>query len=130
MMAVGLCIGLFVALIERLARVAWVKVRTGPLAGKAFVLYKTPTTVGSSADCDIYLFKDAEIDPEHVRLHRVGSHFELEDMGSRAGTLIDNRNVRRRRLVSGDQITIGNTVLEFEERAKTNHAGEGTSAIS
>jgi hypothetical protein len=123
LVAVGLSIGLFVALVERLARVAWIKVRTGPLAGKAFVLYRSPTLVGSSSNCDIYLFKDAEIDPEHARIHRVGNRFEIEDAGSRVGTVIGDRPVRRRRLVSGDQIIIGSTVLEFEERAKNPRNG-------
>jgi hypothetical protein len=121
--AVGVCIGLFVALVERLARVAWIKVRTGPLAGKAFVLYRSPTLVGSASSSDIYLFKDAEIDPEHARIHRVGNKFEIEDAGSRVGTVIGDRPVRRRRLASGDQIIIGSTVLEFEERAKNPKNG-------
>jgi hypothetical protein len=118
LIAIGICIGVFVALVERLASVAWIRVRTGPLAGKAFVLYRTPTRVGSSSSADIYLFKDAEIDPEHALIHRVGRYFEIEDQGSRTGIEVNDRAVRRRRLVSGDQIEIGSTVLEFEERAK------------
>lgn len=116
--AIGVCIGVFVALVERLASVAWIRVRTGPLAGKAFVLYRTPTRVGSASSADIYLFKDAEIDAEHASIHRVGRYFEIEDGGSRAGVKVNDRVVRRRRMVSGDQIEIGSTVLEFEERAK------------
>jgi hypothetical protein len=117
-LALGVSIAVFVALVERLAREAWVRVRTGPLAGKAFVLYKTPTRVGSSPDCDIYLFKDAEIDGTHAAIHRVGVAYEIEDLGSRMGTDVAGQKIRRRRLASGDQITIGGTVLEFEERAK------------
>ncbi|HET7501238.1 MAG TPA: hypothetical protein VFK02_09560, partial [Kofleriaceae bacterium] len=48
LLAVGLSIGLFVALVERLARDAWLRVRTGPLAGKSFILYKTPTIIGNT----------------------------------------------------------------------------------
>ncbi|WP_428267181.1 FHA domain-containing protein [Haliangium sp.] len=118
-LAVGLCIGFFVALVERLSRVAWIRVRTGPLAGKAFVLYRTPTAIGSASSADIYLFKDAEIDPEHALIHRIGNHFEIEDNGSRCGVTVNDRDVRRRRLMSGDQILLGSTVLEFEERAKS-----------
>ncbi len=116
LLAVGLMVGLFVALVERLSREAWLRVRTGPLAGKSFVLYKTPTVIGSSPDADIYLFKDAEIDGRHAIIHRVGNAYELEDDGSRAGTRIAGRQVRRARLTSGDQLVLGGTVLEFEER--------------
>jgi len=118
LLAVGLAIGLFVALVERLAREAWLKVLTGPLAGKSFVLYRTPTRLGSSPDADIYLYKDAEISADHALIHRAGSIYEVEDAGSRTGTKLAGQTVRRRRLVSGDQITLGGTVLVFEERAE------------
>ncbi len=122
LLAVGLGVGLFMALVDRFARTAWLRVRTGPLAGKAFVLYRTPTTIGSSPDAHIYLFKDAEIDALHAQIHRIGSSHEVEDMGSRHGTTVADRSVRRRRLVSGDQIVVGNTILEFEERSKQSPA--------
>jgi len=118
LLAVGLCVGCFVALAERLAREAWVLVRTGPLAGKSFVLYRTPTTIGSAPAADIYLFKDAEIGPRHAAIHRLGNRYEIEDLGSRAGVSVGGRAVRRHRLASGDQIVLGATVLEFEERAR------------
>ncbi len=118
---VGACIGVFVALVDRLAREAWIRVRTGPLAGKSLPLYRTPTVVGSAPAADIYLFKDAEIDPSHAAIHRVGNRYEIEDLGSRTGTTVAGRPVGRGRLVSGDQIVLGSTVLQFEERAKRRH---------
>jgi hypothetical protein len=116
-LAVGVLVGIFVALVDRLAREAWIRVRTGPLAGKAFVLYRTPSFIGSAPDADIYLFKDAEINPKHAAIHRVGNRYEIEDT-SRRGTRVAGQVIRRSRLQSGDQIVIGGTVLEFEERAK------------
>ena len=118
LLAVGLSVGIFVALVERLARDAWLRVRTGPLAGKSFILYKTPTVIGNAPSSDVYLYKDAEIDPAHASIHRVGTAYEIEDLGSRMGTQVTGTKVRRRRLVSGDQIVIGSTVLDFEERQK------------
>jgi hypothetical protein len=118
LLAVGLSIGIFVALVERLARDAWLRVRTGPLAGKSFILYKTPTVVGSAPASDVYLYKDADIDASHLTIHRVGMTYEIEDLGSRMGTTVGGTKIRRRRLVSGDQIVIGSTILDFEERQK------------
>lgn len=118
LLMVGLSIGVFVALVERLARDAWLRVRTGPLAGKSFILYKTPTVIGSAPRADIYLYKDAEIDAEHAAVHRVGTTYEVEDLGSRMGTEVTGNKIRRRRLVSGDQVVIGSTILDFEERQK------------
>jgi len=118
LVAVGIAIGVFVALIERLGREAWLRVRTGPLAGKSFILYKTPTIIGSSPKSDVYLYKDADVDPSHATIHRVGTTYEIEDTSSRVGTTVGGMKVRRRRLVSGDQIVLGNTILDFEERQK------------
>jgi hypothetical protein len=118
LLAVGLSIGVFVALVERLAREAWIRVRTGPLAGKSFILYRTPTALGSSPQSDIYLYKDAGIDATHALVHRVGTVYEIEDVQSRTGTTVGGSPIRRRRLASGDQIQIGDTVLEFEERQR------------
>lgn len=121
-LAVGLSIGIFVALVERLGRDAWLRVRTGPLAGKSFILYKTPSILGSSPQADVYLYKDADIDPSHVAIHRVGTIYEVEDLGTRMGTSVGGSQIRRRRLISGDQIIIGSTILDFEERQKRTPA--------
>jgi len=122
LLAVGLSIGFFVALAERLARDAWLRVRTGPLAGKSFILYKTPTIIGNAPASDVYLYKDAEIDPSHASIHRVGTNYEIEDMATRMGTSVRGEKIRRRRLVSGDQIVVGSTVLDFEERQRRTPA--------
>ncbi|MBK9030858.1 MAG: FHA domain-containing protein [Myxococcales bacterium] len=123
LLAVGLSVGVFVALVERLARDAWLRVRTGPLAGKSFILFKTPTVIGNAPASDVYLYKDAEIDPAHASIHRVGTTYEIEDLGSRMGTEVGGTKVRRRRLVSGDQIVVGSTILDFEERQKRTPQG-------
>lgn len=115
---IGLSVGIFVALSERLGREGWVRVRTGPLRGKAFILYHNPTIIGSSPQATIYLFKDAKVAPQHAELHRAGSGYELVGVNAEAPTYINNLQVNRRRLVSGDQIKIGDTILDFEERAK------------
>ena len=120
--AVGLSVGIFVALSERLGREGWLRVRTGPLRGKAFILYHNPTIIGASPNANIYLFKDPKIAPEHVALHRVGNGYELVQTRNDAPVSVNNLPVHRRRLVSGDQIIVGDTILDFEERAKKRTA--------
>jgi len=119
---VGLCVGIFVALSERLGRDGWIRVLTGPLRGKAFILYHNPTTIGASPSANIYLFKDPKIAPEHVALQRVGNGYELIQSRSDAPVSVNQLPVHRRRLVSGDQIIVGDTILLFEERAKKRTA--------
>ena len=118
LLAIGLSVGIFVALSEQLGREGWLRVRTGPLRGKAFILYHNPTIIGASPSAHIYLFKDPRVAPEHVSLHRSGNGYELVRSSSDANVLVNSAVVHRRRLVSGDQITIGDTILDFEERAK------------
>ncbi len=118
MCAVGLCVGIFVALGERLGREGWIRVRTGPLTGKSFILYRNPSIIGSSPQSDIYLFKDVGIGPTHAAIHRVGGNYEIEDLGSGHETMVNQHPVRRQRLASADQITLGATILEFEERSR------------
>ena len=115
---IGLSVGVFVALSERLGREGWLRVRTGPLRGKAFILYQNPTIIGSAPTSSIYLIKDRNVAPEHASLHRVGGGYEIVQINSEAPVLVNNTAVARRRLVSGDQIILGDTILDFEERAK------------
>ena len=126
LLAVGLCVGIFMALVERMGREAWIRVCTGPLAGKSFILYRSPTTIGSSPQADIYLFKDPEIDPSHLAIHKVGTSYEAEDLNTRHGTIVSGEALRRRPLASGDQICLGGTILQFEERASRAYKGSGS----
>jgi hypothetical protein len=113
---IGLLVGLCLGLVEQLSKEAWLLLRTGPLQGKQFVVHRSPTTIGGQGSCDIFLFKDAAVGPEHARLNRVGRAFEIEDLGSIGRTLVNGHPVDRRILRDGDLITIGSTQLEFRSR--------------
>lgn len=110
---IGMCTGLMVGIVELLARDAWLKMLAGPLAGKEFVLFKNPTVVGSSPKSDIYLFKDPAVEPTHALIHALGEGHELEVQRNAAPVLLNGRPVRRARLLHGDQLRIGKTILSF-----------------
>jgi hypothetical protein len=112
-MVVGLVTGLMIGVVELLARDAWLKMLAGPLAGKEFVLFKNPTCIGSSPKADIYLFKDADVEPAHAFIHVIGEGYEIEDRNPTPRTFLNGRPVRRARLAQGDQLRIGKTVLAF-----------------
>jgi hypothetical protein len=117
-LATAFGVGLFVALGEQLGRQGWFRVRSGPLAGKSFNLFRQLTSIGSSPNSDIYLFKDASVDPQHGIVHRIGSRYEFESTSERFQSSVNGAPVERCRLVSGDQLMLGATILEFEERAR------------
>ncbi|MDX9982344.1 MAG: FHA domain-containing protein, partial [Lentisphaeria bacterium] len=64
--AVGILVGLFIGLFENINKDAWFVMLQGPLAGKQFVIFKSPMVLGSAPKCDVYLFKDPAIDPKHA----------------------------------------------------------------
>ena len=113
---VGLLIGLLIGVVEQLSKEAWLLMRSGILAGKQFVVHKSPTTIGSLSLCDVYLFKDPDVAAEHARLVRIGRAYEIEDLNTPSRTLVNGSPVQRRILRDGDQITIGGTILEYRSR--------------
>jgi len=112
---IGLSAGLMIGLVEHLARDAWLQMRAGPLAGKEFIIYKSPMTIGSSPKSEVYLFKDAAVEPRHAQIRRAGARHELLDLGGRAGTFVNGTRIQRQILHTGDRLTIGETVLEYVE---------------
>jgi hypothetical protein len=114
--SIGLIAGVGTGLIEAAAKTGWLKVVAGLIAGKQFILYKNPTFIGSSPQCEIYLFKDPQIAPRHAALHRVAGGFDLEDLQGGSGTFVNGRAVSRTRLRNNDQVQIGSTVFSFQEK--------------
>jgi len=113
---IGVLVGLFVGLVEQWTKTAWLIMRAGPLAGKQFVVYRNPTVLGSSPKADLYLFKDADIEPRHALIHNLGGRYEIEDCNTPSGTFVNGKPVQRQLLHPGDQVELGKTVLEFALR--------------
>jgi uncharacterized membrane protein YjfL (UPF0719 family) len=116
LLAIGVVTGLGTGLIENAAKSGWLRVVAGLIAGKQFVLYKNPTYIGSSPQCEIYLFKDPAVNPRHAAIHKVPGGYVLEDLNSAGGTLVNNARVTRAALKNFDHIQIGSTVFVFQEK--------------
>ncbi len=113
---IGALVGFFVGLVEQWTKTAWLLMKAGPLAGKQFVIYRNPTVLGSSPKADIYLFKDAAIEPRHALIHNLGGRFTIEDCGTPDGTYVNGIPIQKHVLQPGDQIVLGKTVLEYSVR--------------
>jgi pSer/pThr/pTyr-binding forkhead associated (FHA) protein len=68
--------------------------------------------VGRANDCDLVLGQD-EVSRRHARFVRVGDRYEVEDLGSVNGTLVNGRRVERAALSVGDVIQIETYELTF-----------------
>lgn len=113
----GLGVGAAVAtaILEEAAKQGWLKVATGIITGKQFILYRNPTVIGSSPKTEIYLFKDPAVAPRHAAINGVGGNFILTALND-ATVLLNGKPVRQERLKNGDQIRIGNTIFLFGSR--------------
>jgi len=121
---VGACAGLMIGLVETLAKEAWLLMTAGPLKGKQFIIYRNPTLIGSSPRCDVYLFKDPAVEEAHAAIHAIRDGYEIEDNGTKTGTFVNNVEVKRKRLVNGDQIRIGNAIFVYSEKEKKEKKGQ------
>jgi hypothetical protein len=119
--AVGLGIlgsstGIAMGLVENALKDRWFYVAAGPLAGKQFVLYKPVTTMGSAESCDIYLFKDKSIQPQHARLELRGPHVFLYGSGP---LVVNGRQTTNSVLRSGDYLQLGRYGFQYRDRERT-----------
>jgi hypothetical protein len=113
---VGLATGVGMGLVESALKDRWLYVTAGPLAGKQFILYKPRTTVGSNQACDIYLFKDPNILPDHATLELAGSRVQIRAAGPvyLAGSAIQSRVLQ-----DNDLLQIGRYLFRYKEKHRS-----------
>jgi len=90
-------------------------VLSGPLAGARAPL-RGPVVVGRGRSAGLRL-PDAEISRRHARVRLRGGQAIVEDLGSKNGVRVNGVRTERRAVVlaPGDELTIGETALAFEE---------------
>jgi hypothetical protein len=116
--AVGALVGIFTGFFENISKDAWFQMLKGPLAGKQFILYKTPMVIGSSPKADIYLFKDPGIEPRHAGVTKSGTRYLIAEEGPGCNILINGTPTGKYVLQNGDLVGIGETVLKYHEKQK------------
>jgi hypothetical protein len=84
----------------------------GPLAGQTVPLSEEVTTIGSVAGNTVVL-SDPAVSRKHLGIRRVGSKYELADLGSTNGVYVNGHRMGKKVLVSGDIMRVGNTEMVF-----------------
>lgn len=88
---------------------------TGPDRGQVFRSHLDQTVLGRDDDIEVTL-SDRSTSRRHARILRRGHSYEIEDMGSGNGTLVNAEHVRRpKALLEGDLIIIGKNTLRFHQ---------------
>lgn len=115
----GLFIGLLVGLAQVVLKEAWLKVEVGFRPGREMILTKDGTSIGRDESSDVGLFGDPAVEKAHAHIVLQGAHYHIEDLGSKAGTFVNESKISGRiSLRSGDLIRIGKNVLRFGERKR------------
>jgi Inner membrane component of T3SS, cytoplasmic domain len=107
--------GAAIGLVESALKDRWLYVSGGPLAGKQFILYKPQTHIGRDQANEIYLFKDATIQPLHATIELRGGRSVLI---ARASTFVSGQPVTERTLANGDLIQIGRYSFSYQEKQR------------
>ena len=84
---------------------------SGPYAGQSISVYDG-LTIGRNRTCGICLV-DPSVSRQHAILRYSDGGWFIQDQGSTGGTYINNVRLNAARLRSGDNIRIGNQLLEF-----------------
>lgn len=106
----------------------------GPRAGEWVELPSPPSnwTAGRGEETDLHI-DDADVSRQHVEIVHDLEGVVVRDLGSKNGVLVGERNVRTKRLVHGDEVTLGATIVRFEDPASASLAtmvGEDDAAMS
>jgi predicted component of type VI protein secretion system len=89
-------------------------VTLGGAEGETYSLRDGVTSVGRDTDNDIQLMTD-RVSRHHARFTNLSAVCRLEDLNSTNGTLVNGRKITSYDLKSGDEVTIGELVMRFEE---------------
>ena len=90
---------------------------------------KDSVTIGRSPECDMPI-DDGQASRRHASVVRVSDGFEVSDLGSTNGTLLNGAQVKKRRMVHGDVITIGGTHITYDDPSATPAAGADENACA
>jgi two-component system NtrC family sensor kinase len=82
--------------------------------GSRFELTGERVTLGRDPANTIRL-RDPEMSRRHAEIRRDGEDYWLVDLGSSNGTFVNGRRISQHRLVNGDQIQIGGSLLLFTQ---------------
>lgn len=79
---------------------------------EVYVIRRQVTTIGRASDNDIVIH-EPEVSRHHARIEYRNGYFEIVDLGSTNGTMVNRKRVDRRRLNDGDEVSLGTARLEL-----------------
>ena len=90
-----------------------IEITDGPQRGEKFEFVQDSVLIGRSSRSDLVL-RDSAVSAEHCRIHLEKDMVEIEDLGSKNGTFVNQLAVERSVLKSGDRIQLGRSELSIQ----------------
>jgi predicted component of type VI protein secretion system len=90
-----------------------ITITEGPGAGKEYEVDEA-VILGRLDSNDIPVH-DTKASREHAKIYKQGSVFSIVDLNSSNGTFVNGKKITKQALSSGDEITIGQVSLRFED---------------
>lgn len=111
----GAAIGLFIGLVERYSRSAWLRLSLGRNEGKEWSIDTAQTFIGRSEGAQVPLFGDPQVAPIHCSIVKQGPNYILTDGGSPIGTMVNGQIIHGGSvgLLQGSVIQVGSFTLQF-----------------
>src|SRR5262245_55597039 len=82
--------------------------------GKRFDLRDQPLTLGRDHNNAVQL-TDSELSRRHAEIHRDDQGYRLVDLGSSNGSFVNAEQITEHRLINGDRIQLGRSLLLFTD---------------
>ncbi|MFL0810970.1 MAG: FHA domain-containing protein [Agarilytica sp.] len=73
---------------------------------------------------------DHSVSEQHARISRQDDSFLLKDLGSETGTFVNGQRITQKNIVCGDEIKVGNVLLEVVDPFKEQSNGHEWSLIA
>jgi pSer/pThr/pTyr-binding forkhead associated (FHA) protein/uncharacterized membrane protein len=128
--AIGLCIGLFIGLVQELTKTAWLAVEAGRLRGRQYRIDGATATIGRAEENPIGLFGDPGVQPRHAIIERRGADYSIRNLAVQEGTFVNGNRIETVPLHDGDHIRISNYEMSFHSRAGAHGASLATATPS
>ncbi|MBA3683751.1 MAG: protein kinase [Planctomycetes bacterium] len=75
---------------------------------------KMPAVIGRDSELSQVVLADSQVSRAHFVINTEGGVFSVEDLGSRNGTLVNEKKIAKCPLKSGDKIRIGGTTITVD----------------
>ncbi len=85
---------------------------TGPNKGKVYYLLGKRIIIGRSDSADIQII-DSKISREHAEITFTGEGYNITDLGSPNGIIINDLKIVQKKILDGEKIIIGQSVFKY-----------------